>query len=147
MTKKPAKKPDAFTKSDKHVLNGTKLYPWTAEREIAAQSMGLLYPEIGADGWDQYRRTKIYPGALKDTIIVLWLCTQTPEQVDDADSAPIEAYRQARKWAAKLGIHRVGSDAFWQAYGKFAAIIKQVEDSKTTPKIDHPGEEPDEGND
>lgn len=145
MKKKPTKPHDSFTQSDKHVLNGVKLYPWTATREIASQSMGLLYPEIGDEGWDQYRRTKVYPGALKDTIICLWICTQKEDQVDNADAAPIDAYRRARKWAAGLGIHKLGSNAFWQAYKKFAEIIKQVESAKTAPKVDTV-EEPDEGN-
>lgn len=144
--KKKKKKPDAFVSSDKHVLDGTKLYPWTPSRIIAGQAMGLLYPEIGKEGWDQYRRTKTYPGALRDTIICLWLCSRTEEQVDDADCAPVEAYRQARSWAAGLGIAKLGSDAFWQAYGKFASIMGEVDESITVPKVE-PGEEPDEGND
>lgn len=139
------KKPDAFTDSDKHVLHGTKLFPWTPARIIAGQSMGLLYPEIGKDGWDQYKRTKIYPGALRDTIICLWLCTRNEIQVDEADSAPQEAYRQARSWATALKIHKAGSNEFWQAYAKFAEIMGEVDESFTVPKVE-PGEEPDEGN-
>lgn len=141
MKKKKTSKPrDSFTESDKHVLHGTKLYPWTAGREIASQAMGLLYPEIGKEGWDQYRRTKVYPGALKDTIICLWICTQTETQVDDADVAPVEAYRQARKWAASLGIHKLGSDAFWQAYNKFADIVMEARRAMTAPKVE-PGDD------
>lgn len=143
MKKKTAKKKDAFTKSDKHVLNGIKLFPWTPSRIIAAQAMGLLYPEIGKDGWDQYRRTKVYPGAVKDVIICLWLCAQTNDRVDEADAAPVEAYSEARRWAAGLGIHKPGSDQFWQAYVKFSEIIKEVDDSATVPKGDNDEEAPD----
>lgn len=136
MKKKPAKKKYAFTDSDKHVLHGIKLYPWTPARVIAAQSLGMLYPDIGREGWDQYRRTKVYPGAVKDVIICLWLCTQDEDAVDMADAAPVEAYRQARKWAAGLGIHKPGSDAFWQAYAKFSDIMTEVDESITAPKIE-----------
>lgn len=145
MSKKAKKKPDAFTDSDKHILNGTKLYPWTPARIIAGQAMGMLYPEIGKDGWDQYRRTKVYPGAVKDVVICLFLCSQTNDEVDEADVAPVEAYRKARAWAAGLGIHKPGSDAFWQAYAKFSDIMTEVDKSTTVPKVE-PGEEPDEGN-
>lgn len=107
---------------------------------IAGQAMGLLYPEIGKDGWDQYRRTKVYPGAIKDVIICLWLCTQDHEQVDAADAAPVQAYDEARKWAADLGIHKPGSDEFWQAYAKFSDIMMEVDKSTTIPKA-NPGED------
>lgn len=143
MKSKPRK--DSFVSSDKHVLNGIKLYPWTPARVIAAQAMGILYPRIGKDGWDQYKRTKTYPGCVKDVIIALWLLTQTPEQVDDADRAPVEAYGTARSWATALGVHRIDSDAFWQAYAKFSDIMTEVDESITKPKIED-GEEPDEGN-
>lgn len=145
--KKPAKqvKPrDGFTKSDKHVLNGLKLYPWTAEREIAGNSMGMLYPRIGKDAFDQYKRTKMYPGLLRDLIVCLWLCTQNEDEVDDADSAPVDAYKRARQWATSRGIHKVDSDEFWQAAGRFVKIVTEVNNAITTPKVE-PGEEADEG--
>lgn len=144
--KRKVKQSDPFVESDKHVLDGLKLFPWTPSRVIAGQGMGLLYPEIGKEGWDQYQRTKIYPGALRDVIICLWLCTRTEDQVDQADSAPVDAYRQARTWAASLGIHKISSNSFWQAYLKFSTIMTEVDSSITAPKVE-PGEEPDEGND
>lgn len=140
------KKPDAFTDSDKHVISGINLFPWTPSRVIAAQNMGQLYPEIGKDGWDQYRRTKLYPGAVKDVIISLWLCTRNEEEVDQADCAPVEAYRQARTWAAGLGIHDTKKDAFWQAYAKFADIMGEVDKAITVPKVEGGEESPDPGN-
>lgn len=143
MRKKKSKERDAFTESDKHVLNGLKLQPWTPSRVIAAQAMGCLYPRIGKEGWDQYKRTKTYPGCLKDVVIVLWLCLQDWQRVDDADAAPVEAYSEARKWAASLGIHRIDSDEFWQAYGKFAEIMSEVDKSFTVPAQTDNEETPD----
>lgn len=143
MKKKPAKTRDSFTESDKHVLNGIKLYPWTPARSIAAQACGMLYPEIGKDGWDQYKRTKLYPGAVKDVIICLYLMTLDEDAVDMADAAPVEAYRQARTWAAGLRIHSTKNDEFWQAYAKFSEVMVEVDKAITTPtKTD--GEEPDD---
>lgn len=143
MKKKKTKPRDGFTESDKHVLSGIELYPWTPARSIAAQACGMLYPEIGKDGWDQYRRTKLYPGAVKDVIICLYLMTLDEDAVDQADSAPVEAYRQARKWAAGLRIHDTKNDEFWQAYAKFSEIMTEVDKSIVTPKPGDDDEAPD----
>ena len=144
--KKPKQPPaeKAFERSDKHVLGDLKLKPWTPSRVIAAQNMGMLYPRIGKEGWDQFQRTKMYPGALKDTIIVLWLCALNDDEVDDADRAPQEAYKTAQKWSAGLGIHKINSDAFWAAYGKFTEIMMEINNSATKPKNT---EEPDDDED
>lgn len=144
--KKPAKARDAFTGSDKHVLNGVKLYPWTPARIIAAQSLGMIYPEIGKDGWDQYRRTKLYPGAVKDVIICLYLMTLDEDAVDNADAAPVEAYKQARKWAAGLKIHDTKNDEFWQAYAKFSEIMTERDKATTVPKPNQDEYEPPDPN-
>lgn len=136
------KKPDAFT--DKHVLNGTTLRAWTPARVIAGQSMGMLYPEIGKKGYDQYRRTKTYAGIVKDVAICLWLCSVDEERVDEADGSPGEAYAEARAWAAKLEIHKMSSEKWDQAFAKFAGIVSEVDQSLTIPKSEP--EEDDSGN-
>lgn len=141
--KKTAKPRDSFTESDKHVLNGIKLFPWTPARLIAAQAMGMLFPDIGKEGWDQYRRTKLYSGAVRDTIICLWLCTIDEDAVDQADAAPLDAYKRARAWATGLGIHDTNKDAFWQAYAKFSEIVTEVDKAVTTPKTDPAEDDPD----
>jgi len=127
------KEPDSFVSSDKHTLNGKKLQPWTPSRYIAAQAMGMLYPRIGEKGHDQFKRTQVYPGAVKDVIIALWLCSVTEDEVDDADASPEAAYRKARAWAIGLGLHKIEGDAFWNAYGQFADIFNEVDQSRTTP--------------
>lgn len=128
------KKPkDSFTGSEKHVLDGIKLEPWTPARVIAAQSMGMLYPQIGKEGWDQFKRTQTYPGSLKDTIICLWLCSVDAERVDDADRGPQEAYSDARAWANRLGIHVIDSIPYWRAYRKFSDIMGEVNSASTRP--------------
>ena len=134
----------AFERSDKHVLDGIKLRPWTPSRVIAANCMGMTYPRLGKAGWDQYERTQNYPGAVKDTIIALWLCAVDEDQVAEADLAPRDAYRQAQEWATRRGIHNLKSDAFWQAFSKFIEIVSEVEASATTPEDD--GDEGDDPN-
>lgn len=148
MKKKTTKKtrtPDPFIDSDKHVLKGLKLQPWTPSRIIAANSMGLRYPKIGQEGRDQYSKTKTYPGCLRDIIVCLWLCLQDWQRVDQADAAPVEAYNEARTWAASLGIHRIDSTEFWQAYNKFAEIMSEVDKSFTQPAPDEGKNEGDDG--
>ncbi len=144
MTKKPKKLAveKAFERSDKHVLGDLKLKPWTPSRVIAGQNMGLLYPRIGKEGFDQFQRTKMYPGCLKDTIIVLWLCTLNDEAVEDADRSPQDAYRQSQIWASGRGIHKIDSDEFWAAYNLFSGIMNEVDHSATKPA--ETGEEEDE---
>lgn len=136
------KKSDAFT--DGHVLNGIRLHPWTPMRVIAGQSMGMLYPEIGKKGFDQYRRTKTYAGIIKDVAICLWLCSVNEDRVDEADSSPHEAYTEARAWATGLQIHKMSSEKWDQAFVVFAGIVSEVDKAITIPKSD--GED-DEGND
>lgn len=145
--KKQSKQPPAekaFLRSDKHVLDGVRLNPWTPSRVIAAQGMGMLYPSLGKEDWDQFERTKRYTGALKDTIIVLWLCMIDDEAVDNADSAPKEAYKTAKQWAAGLGIHKIESNEFWQAYAKFSEIVTEVASSATKITTNDDESEPEE---
>jgi hypothetical protein len=123
----------AFERSDKHSLGDLPLQPWTADRVIAAQSMGMIWPNVGKEGFDQYDRTKTYPGALRDAIIVLWLCTLSDEQVEEADRAPNGALIRAKKWAAERGIPKINSDAYDAAFGKFIDIVSEVKQSATTP--------------
>lgn len=124
--------PDAFV--SKHVLDGIKLHPWTPARIIAAQSMGMLFPNIGTEGRDQHKRTGNYPGMLKDIAICLWLCTQTADQVDEADVAPSDAYAKARAWSIARGIHEMASDEFNQAKLKFSEIVLEAELKRTRPR-------------
>lgn len=144
---KPAPAEKAFTKSDKHILDDLLLKPWTAARSIAANSLGMLYPHIGTEGWDQFKRTKIYPGCMKDIAICLYLCTLDDDAVDEADAAPKDAYKAARKWATEKGITKADSIEFWVAYGKFGEIMRQVNESVTMPAGAEQEADDDPGND
>jgi len=148
MTKKKTKSTEsqsekAFQRSDKHMLGDLRLNPWTPSRIIAAQSMGMLYPNIGKDGWDQYNRTRMYPGQLKDTVIGLWLCSVDDEAVETADCAPGAAYRTARGWAEEQGILKQESTEFQRARDEFISIINEVSESASKPVTDSETEDDD----
>jgi hypothetical protein len=124
----------AFLDSGGHLFMTERLQPYTPSRIVAAQAMGLLYPKIGTDGFAQLKKTGIYPGELKDIIIVLWLCRlKTKDEVTLARMDPIAAYEDAEKWAGKIGLCDMASDVF--AYGLlvFQNIMNEIGESKTTP--------------
>ena len=124
----------AFKRSDKHVFDGLKLFPWTPARMIAAQSVGMRFPRIGEEAWDELSRSGTYPGCLRDVIICLWLATRTEDEVDEADRWPEKAYSDAKKWATEHELHSMRSAKFWEGFNKFSEIMKEGTDSATKPK-------------
>jgi hypothetical protein len=130
MKKKP-KQPaidKAFLGSDKHTLGDLKLQPWTPERIIKAQEIGMLYPSLGKQDWEQYRKTKVYPGAVKDVMIFLFLSTLKADEIDNATCD------QAKSFGIKRGIHQTDSTAFWEAYTKFIEVQNEIQTAATKPK-------------
>lgn len=124
----------AFTSSENHKLGDMNLQPWTPQRIVAAQSIGMIYPFIGSDGLEQFKKSGTYPGLLKDAIIALWLCTINHEDVDAAEGSPREAYRQAVAWAADKNIPNMESKEFNEAHNIFIKMMNQVRDSQTKPE-------------
>ena len=96
------------------------LSPWTPARIVAAQCMGMLYPYIGDDGYEAIERTGVYPGALRDVIIFLWLRQQKDPAVLRAQRKPGEAWALATTWAATAGLIDLTGKAFKEAYQLFA---------------------------
>lgn len=140
----------AFTGSDKHTLADLKLYPWTPERRIAAQTIGMLYPNLGKKGRNQLARTNVYPSAVSDTYIFLWLSTLPDEltmsrmsesdrekvtlTIEDAERSAEESYHEAKKFGIKRGLHDSDSREFWDAYNKFWEVMQEIESAATRPK-------------
>lgn len=126
----------AFIEAGGHVFLGEKLQPYTPSRIVAAQAMGLLYPKIGNEGLAQLKKTGLYPGELKDIIIVLWLCRlKTKELVSEALMDPLAAYAEAENWAGKKSLCDMTSDAFGYALLTFQCIMNEIGESKTTPVV------------
>ena len=128
----------AFTQSDTHTFGDVELQPYTPQRAVAAQAIGLRHPNIGEDGMEQFQKTGVYPGALSDVCILLYLCSLVkPEEVRRAMRKPDESLDAAISWGAQHGITNTSSDTFWKAYDKFIAIITEVNASTSKPVGDN----------
>jgi hypothetical protein len=135
----------AFEQSASHVLGELKLQPYTPSRIVAADAMGLKYPNI-PKGFEQYSQTGTYTGILRDIIVVLGVCRMEDEAVDKAQLDPDEAYKRAEKWAHGKGITDMRGKAFREAKDVFEAILVQVATSRSeSAKSSEPDDE--SGND
>lgn len=117
-------------------LFGSPLSSYSASRKVAAQAMGMQWPFIGEAAMAQLQATNMYPGALRDTALVLWLCTLpdsntalargiwTPSR---ALGKPEEARDAALEWAEKCGITDTSSEKFAEAFQVFFAIVTGVD--------------------
>jgi len=124
-------------------LFGKPLAPYTRRRYAAAQSMGLLYPCIGDEGLAQYQSTGLYPGQVRDVILLLWICL-TPHEADlteqqrraavlsveSALAAPRRAAALALAWGEAHGLLDPDDPRFAEAHAAFTAIVAPVEESR-----------------
>jgi hypothetical protein len=126
----------AFIAAASHVFAGINLQPYTPARIVAAQAIGLKYPNIAEDALESFNKTGIYPGALQDVLIVLWLCTLTEDkQVTRALRSPDESLGKAITWGATHGITDTKSEAWWAAYDVFINIMVQINASRSDPQL------------
>ena len=120
-------------------LFGSPLAGYSASRKVAAQAMGMQWPFIGEAAMAQLQATNMYPGALRDTALVLWLCT-----LPDASTAlargvwtpsralgkPDDARDAALEWADKCGITDTSGPKFAEAFQVFFAIVTGADASQ-----------------
>jgi hypothetical protein len=122
----------AFVGSDKHTLKHAlgdiKLQPWTPERMMKAKELGMLWPNLGKERWEQIKTTNVYAGAPTDVSIFVYLCTLDPDKVEDATR------KEAKAFGVSRGFHDTDSASFWDAYNKFADVIEEIKNSATAPK-------------
>ena len=136
--------PDAAVVDAKsvHDLFGQVLRPFSFSRKLAAQAMGCLAPHI-PDFIEHMKTSATYPGALRDTMITLWLCTLkdngemekgdilagefTPER---ALAKPQEALAKAEAWAEANGFGEgLLSEKIFPAWTRFLAIMFGISES------------------
>ena len=142
-------------------LFGEPLRDYSYSRRSAAQTMGLLFPNIGEAGAAQYERSGTYPGMLNDVLIVLWLCTLpdhaelTREQIATewtprkANKRVEDALETAIEWAGGKGLVSLdmSNEKVNEAIQVWMAIVQNVEASKfTLQTADNPAGGDDSGN-
>ncbi len=136
---------------------GIELRPYSASRVVAAQSMGLLFPIVGVEGMDQMKRSGTYPGMLKDTIIVIWLCALkdaidlTKDEVKAqvwtptrATHSPATALEEAMRFAENYGF--LSGARFEEASVKMMQTVSAVRENEFVPKSDQTSSEVEPGN-
>jgi hypothetical protein len=124
----------AFTDSANKFLGATELHPYSASRAVAAQALGLIYPNVGTESLEQFHKTGMYPGAVQDVLIVLWLCSIPDKEVIAAMRKPDESLAKAIEWGATLKITLAGEE-WWQAYQQFMNIMTEISESDGAPKL------------
>jgi len=121
-------------------FSGETLLPYTRGRYLAAQSMGLLYPYVGDAGLAQHQVTGMYPGMVKDVLIVCWICStphaaeltekQKTARVMTVESAlmkPFVAFESACAWGEKRGLLDPFDPRFKEAHAAFDRIVAPVD--------------------
>jgi hypothetical protein len=124
----------AFIESENHEFDGIKLQPYSPARMIAAQSMKLFYGHVDDAGVADFQQTNVYPGAVNDIAVVLWLCSlsgkDSEDEIDRATRDPAWARRLAKKFAADHRAASTADDNFWAAYKILFRIMNEVDVSR-----------------
>jgi hypothetical protein len=126
---------EAFVQSEAHELGNLELQPYTADRAIAAQAMFLRYGFVDDAGVEFFKAHRIYPGAVRDVAIVLWLCSLKDEiTIDKACRDPIAGARKAVEWLHERKWDNPRAEQFWKAYAVFMRIMAEVDASVSVPE-------------
>jgi hypothetical protein len=125
----------AFLESENHEFDGVKLEPYSPMRIVAAQAMGMHHGRVDPAGMEQFERVLVYPGAVRDVCIVLWLCSIKDElQIDQAARAPVHAAKLAIEWGTAHGLLDDSTDKFTIAFGLMMSIMREIRKSQGVPQ-------------
>lgn len=137
---------EAFLRaSGGYSFRGTKLEPYSALRQAAALSMGLMFGSVPAsqirmvtvkdEATGKQAKVPTYANMFHDVVYVLWLCHQLEERCDEALTDPRSARIEAFKWATDEKITPANS-GFSEAAEVFAAMMSDITASSTEPVLD-----------
>ncbi len=125
----------AFLESNNHEFDDVKLEPYSPMRIVAAQAMGMHHGRVDPAGMEQFERVSIYPGAVRDVCIVLWLCSIKDElQIDQAARAPVHAAKLAVEWGTAHGLIDDTTDKFSDAFALMFKLMKEIKTSQSVPQ-------------
>lgn len=122
-------------------LFGKPLRDFSFTRRVAAQSMGVKFPQgLTEEDRAQFLATCTYAGMMEDTFYTLWLCNiPDPHEVsaDDIRNGALtptvalrkreDARQAAFAWAEAQNIGDVSGPRFSTAYQTFLAITNRVD--------------------
>lgn len=116
-----------FVESGCHFWNEKQLEPFSAQRQIAANCLGLRFGNLNKDEVEQATSTGSYPDMLQDAVIVLYLCASKIDESYAAcdPSMRKSVRRRALDWGAKEGIE-MQSEAYIKAAQMMAKIVQEV---------------------
>lgn len=104
--------------------------PWTIARHSAAMNLGCkAVLAVGPDVRELMIKGT-YPNALRDVIIVLWLCSLNEKEVIKLNcfmtaEAEQKAISQAFAWADKVGL-QYGNKLFLEGLASLDSIVSQI---------------------
>jgi len=114
---------------------GISFKPYSPSMEVAAQAMGLHYAYVDKIGQERFRRTMLYPGALRDVSIIMWLGgAATEEEIDSAGIEPKLAARAAIRWAKEHNLLDTSQESFWLCFKFFFDLMDEVYVSRSVPE-------------
>ena len=133
----------AFLDSENHEWCGEKLEPYSMARRVAAQAIDLRYGSLDDAQIAKFNETRIYPGALRDVAVLLWLCSLKDEdEIDRAARNPLAAARTALKWAESKGMLDEATIQFVEGYKLLFKIMSEIDAARVAVQKKTPTEAP-----
>lgn len=132
---------ESFQLADGHYWNEVRLDPYSAQRQIAAQSLGMRFGSLTKEDLEEIDRTASYPGMIQDALIVLYLCyprgKRGNEGIEESYAACDPGSRKALRkrmmdFAEAQGIE-VNSAQSTAAVGLMLAIVKEAKLNQFKP--------------
>jgi len=125
----------AFQESHGHSLGDIPLEPYSRARRYAAAAMGLYYGKLTEAEFEEFLKTKLYPQAMRDVGIVMWLCSIKDHNKISAITRNPKAFEdEMQEWSEKQGLDDTSDDEFWEGFSEFADIMKEREVSRVNAK-------------
>lgn len=131
----------SYIQSDGHFWNETRLDPYSAQRQIAAQALGLRFGSLTREDLGDDGTLSSYPGLMQDAIIILYLCyprgPKLKDGIEESYAACDSTLRRAVRrrmldWAESQGIE-MGSVPYQKAVELMIAIIKETKANQFRP--------------
>lgn len=123
-----------YARCDTYSFKGEALQPFTPQRQAAAMACGLKWGSLTEDDKiDCGDGTTSYKQLFADTVIVVWLCSQSIADVRKAIRNPDVALDSAFEWAEK-NCMTIRSAAYGEAIGIFGSIMQDLSVSTGVPQ-------------